>query len=414
MSILIRNARILTLAAPGSDPAAPVRPRRGADLRELGVIAKGDAWIADGRIAAVGPAGSLTNIPADAETIDADGRVLMPGFVDCHTHACHADDRLDEWTRVLAGESPREIQRLGGGLHATVRAVRELSRKQLAANLRAKLDRMLRGGTTTIEVKSGYGLTEEAELKMLHAIRRAADDWPGTVVPTALLGGALDGDIAIYTRNVVREILPAVWHEFPGIAIDARCDDGAWPLEACVRLFERAHKHGLPLRVQADRHAPTGMIAEALRLHARSVDDLSAAGVADLKALAASDTFAVLLPATNFHENRPMPRVGVLTEGGALLALATNHNPGTSPTHSMPFVIALAVRYGGLSVAEAIVAATVNPAAVLGFQDRGVIEPGRRADLILLRHRDERALAHEFATDPIDLVIAGGQRLPSA
>lgn len=408
MNLLIRNARILTLAAPGSTGAGPVLPRRGAALRELGVIPRGDVWVRDGKIAAVG---SAPDAPPDIETIDADGRVLMPGFVDCHTHTCWAGDRLDEWTRQLAGTPAKEIARLGGGLHATVRAVRELTRKQLAAGLRSRLDLMLRGGSTTIEVKSGYGLNAEAELKMLHAIQRAAADWPGTAVPVALLGGAIDGDAATHTRLMVREVLPAVWHEFPGIAVDARCDEGAWPLEACVRLFERAGKHGLPLRVQADRHTSTGMIAEALRFHARSVDDLSAASDADLKALAASDTFAVLLPATNFHENRPMPRVETLLKGNALLALATNYNPGTSPTCSIPFVIALAVRYGGLGVAEAIVASTVNPAAVLGLNDRGVIEPGRRADLVLLRHRDERALAHEFGGDPVDTVIAGGRRV---
>jgi imidazolonepropionase len=408
MNLLIRNARILTLAAPGSTGNTPVRPRRGAALRELGVIPRGDVWVRDGKIAAVG---SAPDAPADCEVIDADGRVLMPGFVDCHTHACWAGDRLDEWTRQLAGTPAKEIARLGGGLHATVRAVRELTRKQLAAGLRTRLDLMLRGGTTTMEVKSGYGLSAEAELKMLHAINRAADGWAGTVVPTALLGGALDGEPAAYTRLVVREILPAVWHEFPGIAIDARCDEGAWPLEACVRLFERAGKHGLPLRVQADRHTSTGMIAEALRFHARSIDDLSAATPADLKAIAASDTFAVLLPAANFHENRPMPRTEILLKENALIALASNYNPGTAPTHSMPFIIALAVRYGGLTAAEAIVASTVNPAAVLGLSDRGTIEPGRRADLVLLKHRDERALAHEFGGNPVETVIVVGQRI---
>jgi imidazolonepropionase len=270
---------------------------------------------------------------------------------------------------------------------------------------------MLRAGSTTVEVKSGYGLTIEAELKMLHAIQRVQQEWPGTVVPTALLGHGIEGDPAGYTRMVVREMLPAIWHEFPGIAIDACCDEGAWPVEACVRLFERAHKHGLPLRIHADTRGPTGMIPEALKLFARSIDGLENATKADLLALAAGNTIGVMTPATSFHLGTRYPKAGAFVDSGGLLALASNYNPHTAPTFSMPFIIALAVRACGLTPAEAITACTVNPAAVLGLNDRGVIEPGLRADLILLRHRDERQLAHEFGGNPVDLVIPGGKRL---
>ena len=411
MSLLIRHARILTLALPktGSNPEnSGGRARRGAALRELGVIARGDVLVAEGKIAAVG---TELAVPPDAEVIEADGRVLMPGFVDCHTHACWAGDPLDEWAQQLSGVSAAEIQKRGGGLNATVRAVREATRKQLAASLRTRLDLMLRAGTTTVEVKSGYGLTLEAELKMLHAIQRAAQEWPGTVVPTALLGHAIEGDPAVYTRMVVREMLPAVWHEFPGIAIDAFCDESAWPVEACVRLFDRAHKHGLPLRVRTDKFGPTGMVAEALKLFARSVDGLESATKADLLALAASNTIAVMTPATGFHQGGRYARAGAFVDSGGLLALASNYNPHTAPTFSMPLVIALAVRYCGLTPTEAIAASTVNAAAVLGLSDRGTIEPGQRADMILLRHRDERLLAHELGGNPVDCVIIAGQRV---
>jgi len=269
----------------------------------------------------------------------------------------------------------------------------------------------LRAGTTTVEVKSGYGLTIEAELKLLHAIIRASQEWPGTVVPTALLAQGIEGDLAVFTRMVVREMLPAVWHEFPGIAVDAVCDDDAWPVEACVRLFERARKHGLPLRVQADRLGSTGMVAEALKQFARSIDGLEGASKADLLALAASNTFGVMTPATAFHSGGRYPRAGAFVDSGGLLALASNYNPHTAPMFSMPLVIALAVRFCGLTVAEAITASTVNAAAVLGLNDRGAIEPGLRADLILLRHRDERLLAHEVGGNPVELVISGGQKV---
>ncbi|MEO6005339.1 MAG: amidohydrolase family protein, partial [Opitutus sp.] len=293
MSKLIRHARILTLAAPasGGGLTAAARARRGPALRNLGIIPRGDVLITDGKIAAVGvdlPA------PSDAEVIEADGRVLMPGFVDCHTHACWAGDRLEEWEQQLSGTPAAETVKGNAGFVATVRAVREATRKQLAAALRVRLDRILQGGTTTVEVKSGYGLTTEAELKMLHAIQRAAQEWPGTVVSTALLGHGIEGDVANFTRMVVREMLPAIWHEFPGITIDACCEEGGWPVEACIRLFDRASKHGLPVRVHADQFKSLGMIPEALRLHVRSVDHLENATKADLLALAASDTFGVI------------------------------------------------------------------------------------------------------------------------
>jgi len=410
MSLFIRRARILTLAQPKTEPSAEagVRPRRGVAMRDLGVLPRGDVLVVEGKIAAVGA--ELT-VPTEVEVFDADGRVLMPGFIDCHTHACWAGEVLDEWEQQLGGASALEQQKRGGGLYATVRSVREATRKQLAAGLRARLDLMLRAGTTTVEVKSGYGLTIEAELKLLHAIIRASQEWPGTVVPTALLAQGIEGDLAVFTRMVVREMLPAVWHEFPGIAVDAVCDDDAWPVEACVRLFERARKHGLPLRVQADRLGSTGMVAEALKQFARSIDGLEGASKADLLALAASNTFGVMTPATAFHSGGRYPRAGAFVDSGGLLALASNYNPHTAPMFSMPLVIALAVRFCGLTVAEAITASTVNAAAVLGLNDRGAIEPGLRADLILLRHRDERLLAHEVGGNPVELVISGGQKV---
>lgn len=412
MSLLIRHARVLTLALPEAGAATTLlggrKARRGAALKELGVIARGDVLVTDGKIATVGVD---LPVPEGAEVIEADGRVLMPGFVDCHTHACWAGDRLDEWEQELRGVAPAEILKKGGGIQATVRAVKEATRKQLAAGLRGRLDAMLRGGTTTMEVKSGYGLTIDGETKMLHAIARAAQEFPGTVVPTALLGQTIDGDVAAFTRTVVREVLPAVWHEFPGIAVEAVCAADAWPVEACVRLLERAGKHGLPLRASADSASGTGMIAEALRLHVRSVDHLENASKADLLALAASDTFGVFTPAASFHAGGRYARAGAFADSGGLIALASDYSVASAPMHAMALVIALAVRKSGLTVAEAIAATTVNAAAVLGLNDRGTIEPGQRADLILLRHRDERLLAHEVGGNPVELVVAGGSKL---
>jgi len=398
MNLLVRNARILTLAA-------GARPRRGKELGELSVIPHGDVLVADGAIAAVGP---KVEPPAEAEVIDANGRVLMPGFVDCHTHTCWAGSGLDDWEERLRGVPNAEILKRGGGLHAIVLAVREATRKQLAAGLRERLNRMLREGTTTVEVKSGYGLATEAELKMLRAIVRAGQDWEGTVVPTALLAHSFEGRLDEYARMVVKEMLPEVTREFPSITVDAYVEEGAWSLETCVRLFERASRHH-SLRVQADRFTSLGMIPEAIRLHARSVDHLEASTKADLVALAGSDVCGVILPCTGFHSDGRFARAGFLVDQGGAVALATNCNPESSPGHSMPFAIALAVRRCGLTPQEAIAACTANAAMVLGLTDRGTIEVGKRADLILLQHADERMLAYETGGNPVDLVICGGK-----
>ncbi len=398
MPLLIRNARILTLGA-GS------RPRRGKDLGDLGIIPVGEVLISEGKIAAVGV---KVEAPADAEIIDALGRVVLPGFVDCHTHACWAGDRLDEWEMKLRGVPYLEILKKGGGIHATVKAVREATQKQLAASLRDRLGAMLREGTTTVEVKSGYGLNTENEMKMLRAIRRAAAEWPGTVVATALIGHAFEGDLDEYARMVVKDMLPEVSREFPDIAVDAYCEEGAWSVDACVKLFEKARKHH-PIRVHADQFNSLGMIPEAIRLHARSVDHLEASTKKDLIALAQSPTCGVILPCTGLHTDQRFMRSRLFIEQGGALALATNCNPGTSPCHSIPLAIALAVRFCGLTPAEAIVAATVNAATVLGFTDRGNLAAGQRADLLLLRHKDERALAYELGGNPVDTVICAGQ-----
>lgn len=400
MSLLIRNARVLTLAG------GP-RPRRGAALRELSVIDHGNVLVGEGRIEAVG---ARLDAPEGAEVVDAAGRVLMPGFVDCHTRACWAGDWLGEWEQMLRGASRRAILQGGGGAPAIVRAVRGETRKQLAARLKLRLDALLREGTTTIEVKSGYGLAAAEELKMIEAIVRASNEWPGTVVPTALLGSGFEGSPDEFARMVVKEVLPEVARGFPDIAVDAICEQDAWPVEACVRLFEKARKHH-PIRVHADRFNSLGMIPEAIRLGARSIDQLEASSRADLVQLAQSPAIGVILPCTGFEGNQRYARAGFLVDSGGAVALATGCGPEGAPTHSLPFAIALAVRHCGLAPAEAIAACTVNAAAVLNLRDRGTIEPGQRADLILLRHRDERLLAWELGGNPVDLVICGGRRV---
>ncbi|MCB9846524.1 MAG: imidazolonepropionase [Phycisphaeraceae bacterium] len=400
--LAIRNARVLTLAGQ--------RPRRGAGLGDLGIIERADVLVGGGRIQAIESGEELHTRGGTVaqRSIDAAGRVLMPGFVDAHTHACWAGSRVNEWQRRLGGDSYLEILRSGGGIMSTVRAVREATRESLAETLLERLERMLAGGTTSVEVKSGYGLSTEHELKMLGAIADASARWPGRVVATACIGHAKDPDEPEFVRRTVEETLPAVSAAFPGIAIDAYCEDGAWSLEECTHLFRAATDLGHPVRVHADQFNSLGMTPWAFSSGALSVDHLEATTPEDLSGLARSKSLGVMLPISGFHtDGRYADGRGFVDAGGAL-ALATNFNPGSAPSGSMPLALALAVRLLGLSFQEAIAASTINGAALLGLADAGSVEVGQRADLVLLHHRDERELVHEIGGSPVRAVVCGG------
>jgi len=347
----------------------------------------------------------------DDTAIDAGGRAVLPGFVDCHTHACFAGSRLNEWARKLAGSSYLELMEQGGGIMATVRATREASEGELAELLLARLSRMLAHGSTTIEVKSGYGLDTGNELKMLRAIARAGEYFAGTIVPTACIGHAIDPDIEHqrFVRRTIDETLPAVTAEFPGIALDAYCEKGAWSLDDCLALFDAGRAAGHPIRVHADQFNAMGMIEAATDRDFASVDHLEATDVTGLSRLAESETSGVMLPASGFHLDDRYGDGRAFLDAGGRLALGTNYNPGSAPCWSMPFVIALAVRKLGLTPGEAIRAATAAGAEVLGLTDRGRIEPGMRADLVVLDYADPRSLAFEFGGNPIASVMVGGQ-----
>jgi imidazolonepropionase len=290
----------------------------------------------------------------------------------------------------------------------TVRAVRAASQAQLTDNLRQRLDMMLREGTCTVEVKSGYGLTTRDELKMLGAIHDAAREFPGTVIPTALLGHAIDPDETGFVQRVIDETLPAVHAKFPGVTIDAFCEDGAWSLTDCRKLFEKARELGHAIRIHADQFNSLGGLDLAMELGAISVDHLEATSADDLKRLAASGTFGVMLPACGFHVDGRYGDARAFLDAGGKLVLASNCNPGSAPTSSIPFVIAVAVRKLGMTAMEAITASTSRAAALLGLSDRGRTVQGMRADLILLRHSDERMLGYEIGGNPVDVVICGG------
>lgn len=409
-SLTIRNARILTL---GGD-----RPRRGSAMSDPGIIERGDVHIRSGRIAGIFGSGEA---PDGAGIIDAHGRVLMPAFVDCHTHACWAGDRLDEWDMKRRGTAYLDILRAGGGIMSTVRAVREASEEVLTRDLVGKIHSMQQEGTLCLEAKSGYGLTTQDELKMLRAIRAASQQMSIPISLTACIGHAIDPDVPRerFVANCIHETLDAVHEAFPDACVDAYCEEGAWALEECIALFTRAIELGHRIRVHTDQFHSLGMVEWAIEHAATSptepgvlsVDHLEASKPDLLGRVAGPGLAAVLLPCSGFHTDDRYANGRALVDAGGIVALATNYNPGSSPTASIPMAIAMAVRKCGLSPAEAIAAATVNGAWLLDQPDRGSIEVGQVADLILLRHTDERMLAYEFGGNPVDVVIKQGRVL---
>ena len=398
--IAIENARIVTCEA-----TADGGPRRGGAMRELRTVARGHVIVEHGRIAAMGDGPAASR--AVAMRIDARGRVLMPAAVDCHTHACWAGERWAEWEMKRAGASYLDILKAGGGILSTVSAVRAAPREALAAQLAERLAEMRATGTGAVEVKTGYGLDAATELKMLEAILAVRRVWPAPVVPTLLLGHAVDKDNPAQLEDMCA-LLERVADRVPGMAVDAFCEEGAWTVDMCRTLFSKARRLGFDIRVHADQFNALGGLELAIELGARSVDHLEASTPQGLAALAESRTIGVALPACGFALDGRFADGRSFVDRGGALAVASNWNPGSAPSPSAQFAAALASRHMRLTAAEAICAVTWNAACVLGMQhETGAIAPGMRADLQLLPHRDERAFVHEVAGPGPDLTVLG-------
>ncbi|MDP6692870.1 MAG: imidazolonepropionase [Phycisphaerales bacterium] len=403
---IIINARILTLD--NGD-----LPRRGEEMQDLGVIESGFVLILDGKIDQVKsgvPDETVFEKSDELVVIDACGRVLMPTFVDCHTHSCWAGSRLDEFEAGLQGVPYLELLANGGGIMSTVKAVREASQEDLAASLVGRVALMASMGTTTVEVKSGYGLTTNTELKMLRAVHDASQEIPQLICGTFLGAHAIDPSIDNFATLVIEETLPAVADEFPNITCDAYCEEGSWSVKDTTKLFERAIDLGCPIRAHVDQFNALGMLTKAIELGAVSVDHLEHSTDKELKLLAKSSTIGVLLPASGFCLNDAYARGRTIIDFGCAVAIASNFNPGSSPMPSMPFAIALACRRLGLTPSEAITASTVNAACVLGLQEKvGRIRAGFQGDVQLLDCEDERELAWQVCGGGPLLVSIDGE-----
>lgn len=404
-------------------------PKRGGAQGELAIVRDGALAISDGHIVAVGETSTISAL-ADAHTraIDAHGKIVLPGFVDAHTHAVFAGDRASEFEMRLQGASFLDIEKSGGGIKSTVRATRAASLGDLITQSRERLNTLLAHGTTTVEVKTGYGLDLETESKMLTAIAALDDTHVLDLVPTFLgahvvpeeYKGHEDG----YTSLVVEQMLPAIAkskiqnpkqhpeeNKGPKIFCDVFCDEGAFTLDQTRRILARAKELGFGLRVHADEFANLGAASLAAELGAASADHLMVTRREEMRALAQAGTVATLLPGTTFGLGKTNFADGrTFIEENVPVALASDLNPGTSWCTSMPFILALACRYCKLTPAEAIVAATLNGAASLGIADQvGSLEKGKRADVIIANVPDYRHLAYRFGVNPVEKVIKHGQ-----
>ncbi len=403
---LIANARIITLDKGDL-------PRRGSSMADLGVIENGYVLVLDGKINQVqsgSPDQEVFDKSDELVVIDAEGRVVMPTFVDCHTHSCWAGSRLDEFEAGLQGVPYLDILAQGGGIMSTVKSVRGATQEELATKLVGRVALMASMGTTVVEVKSGYGLTTKDELKMLRSIHDASQEIPQLVSGTFLGAHAIDPDVENFTELVIEETLPAVAAEFPNITCDAYCEEGAWSVDETTKLFERAVDLGCPIRAHLDQFNALGMLSRAIELGAVSVDHLEHSTDEELTLLAKSSTIGVLLPASGFCLHDAYARGRYMIDAGCAIAIASNFNPGSAPMPSMPFAIALACRRLGLSPAEAITAATVNAACVLGLEKNvGRIKVGFRGDIQLLDCEDERELAWQICGGGPLLVSIDGE-----
>jgi imidazolonepropionase len=388
-------------------PAGSAAPLRGAALREIEVTRDAYVLCEDGRIASAGRMAELGPLDGDVEEVDGRGLSAIPGLVDCHTHACFAGDRVEEFSLRAGGASYEELHARGGGILSTVRATREAGEAGLAEALAEHRRWMLRAGTTTFEAKSGYGLDRETELAQLRVVRAAGGipTWLGAhTVPPEFADDRADA----YVDFLIREVLPGAAEIAE--AADVFLERGAFDAEQARRYLTACREAGLALRLHGDQFTESGAIPLALELEARSVDHLEATGDAGIAALAGSDVVGVLLPASALFLNRPMPPARALVDAGAAVALATDFNPGSAFCESLPLVCSLAATQLSLSPEEALGACTVNAAHVLGRADRkGRIARGFDADVVLVGAGDWRHVAYHLGGPVVHTVIAAGR-----
>jgi imidazolonepropionase len=408
---VINCAQLVTLKG-------PQRPRIGAELSELGIIADGALLVRAGRIAAVDTRREIERlIEHDCAVVDAGGRVVLPGFVDAHAHPVFAGTRADEFEQRTRGATYQEIAAAGGGIAATVRRTRAASEQELVTACKRYVAWFLRGGTTTVEAKSGYGLTLEDELKILRAIRRLDAETPLRFVPTFL--GAHDvpeeyrARRAAYVELVINEMLPRVAEEKLAEYCDVFCEQQVFTTDEAWRILSAARCHGLGLRLHADQLSLSGGAQLAAELNATTADHLEHTDAAGVAALQRANVQPVLLPGSVYALGSPRyPQARAMIDAGLAVVLATDFNPGSSPTPSMLTVLSLACTQLKLTPAEAITCATINAAYSLKRgAETGSLETGKRADFVIHDCADYRELAYFFGVEHAQAVYVSGREV---
>ena len=392
--------------------SGPKRPRVGTELSQLEIIRDGGMLIRDGKIERVGPSDEIEKNAGDAEIVDAGGRVVMPGFVDAHTHLVFAGNRLDDFERRARGETYEQIAKAGGGIWSTVEKTRGASESDLLAQAKKHANWFLGCGTTTVEAKSGYGLTVEDELKILRVMRHLKEQVPLEIVPTFLGAHAVPRELSPdeYLEIVVNQMLPRVSAENLAEFCDIFCERGYFDIDRSRKILSAAKKLGLSLRGHVDQLTNSGGAQLMADMGATTADHLEQTDEQGIAALKKANVQPVLLPGSVYAlGSRRYPRAREMIEAGLGVVLATDFNPGSSPTPNMPMVLSLACTQMKMSPAEAITASTVNAAYSLNRGDKiGSLEPGRLANFVIFDCEDYRELAYWFGVPQTHAVYVRG------
>ena len=416
--LLINIRQLLTLSSATSGP------RRGSALSDLGILEDAALLIISGKIVSVGTAKDALRDPwlkknrKKVIEIDCEQQVVLPGFVDSHTHPAFIHPRLIDFEKRIAGATYEQIAEAGGGIRSSIEGVRKATKATLAERVFQAFNEMTEYGTTTVEAKSGYGLSLESELKSLEAIRDAARNWPGTVVTTLLGAHVVPAEFKNrrqqYVEQVCSQMIPQAAKKKLAQFVDVFCDKGAFTAEESQQIFEAAQRHGLALRAHMCQLSET-KLAPFLKFNPASFDHMDHVNDDDIARLAQSNTVATLVPGANYFLGlKDYPPARRLIDAQIPVALATDYNPGTSPTVSMPFAISLACTHMKMSPAEAIAAATINGAWSLRIADRkGSIEPGKDADLAIFDVQDYREIGYWVAANKCAFTVLNGTMIAS-
>ncbi len=418
-TIVIGARQLLTCAAPHG-------ALRGEQMQQVGLIENGALAIQDGRIIAVGEQNEILQRYQADQQLDCRGKVIIPALVDPHTHVVYAGDRIAEFELRIKGASYMEIMQAGGGILSTMRATRSATIQQLVDETTVRLNQMLRVGTATAEVKTGYGLDTETELKLLQAIELLDKRHPITLIPTFLPAHAVppeyEGRADEYIQLIIDDMLPQAWAWYQQshfaaqnipFFIDVFCEEGVFTLEQSHRVLDAGKRLGMQVKAHVDEFVHLGGVPMALSLGAVSVDHLDATPPEDITTLAQSNAVAIVIPTVNFNlGSTHFADARAIIDSGAALALTTDINPGSAPCPSMPMAMAIACRYQKLLPSEALIASTINAAYAIGLADKvGSLEVGKWADFLIIDTTDYRHLAYQFGVNLVEAVFKRGQQV---